>query len=378
MVRAISLASFQRSFVRASINRLKPSRAGRRGSALLAATVLGVGVFSPLAHATLPAYTLVGQYAAPSGAWNIGPDGRLWSINSAGVISRQDSLNAAGYSAVGSVPTGTVASFGASFISVSSTGVLAIGDNNFGANARVHFVSSADLSMSAATPTTSLLLGNYAGVWSGSDLLVTGAPGPGGAPALWRVTNTATTTPTSSVLITNIGGGSGGLALRGDTLVTGVGFSTAPSPVTGEVRSFSLSSLINAGPATFLSGAPVATVLSAASMAFDPLGNLAIAGADFSNFPSISGFARVVDGDDFGSSLTLAPAGTDRSYSVRFNTFTNELLVTASGTIFRYAIPTPGTAATLGLAGVMAVARRRRGERTHTLHTTNESSEVRA
>jgi hypothetical protein len=377
MVRAVSL-DFQRSFVRSRGRDSKPLRAGRRGPALFAAAVLGIGALSPLAHATLPAYTLVGQYAAPSGVWNIGPDGRLWSINSAGVISRQDSLNAAGYSAVGSVPAGTVASFGASFISVSNTGTLAIGDNNFGANARVHFVSSGDLSTGAATPTRSLLLGNYAGVWSGSDLLVAGAPGPGGAPAVWRVTNTATTSPTSSVLITGVGAGSGGVALRGDTLVTGVGFSTAGSPVTGEVRSFSLSSLINSGPATFLSGSVVGTVLSASSMAFDPLGNLAIAGTDFSNFPSVSGFVRVIDGDNFGTGVTLAPAGTDRSYSVRFNAVTNEYLVSASGTIYRYAIPTPGTAAALGLAGVMVAARRRSGVRTRAWQATSESREVRA
>ncbi len=371
MVRAVSLV-FGRPSVRPQINRPAPTRRVVQSSALIAAAVLGVGVLSPLAHATLPTYTLVGQYAAPSGAWSIGPDGRLWSINSAGVISRQNTLNAAGYSAVGSVPTGTVASFGASFISVSNTGTLAIGDNNFGANARVHFVNSADLSTSAATPTSSLLLGNYAGVWNGSDLLVAGAPGPGGSPAVWRVTNTATTSPTSSVLITNIGGGSGGLAVRGDTLVTGAGFSTAASPVTGEVRSFSLSSLINSGPATFLSGSLVGAVLSASSTAFDPLGNLAIAGADFSNFPSVSGFVRVIDGDNFANNVTIAPAGTDRSYSVRFNAFTNELLVSASGTIYRYVIPTPGTAAALALAGVLSASRRRR------VHVTNESREVRA
>lgn len=367
MVRAVSLA-FRRPSVRSQINRPAPTRRVVRSSALLAAAVLGVGALSPLTHATLPAYTLVGQYAAPSGAWNIGPDGRLWSINSAGVISRQNTLNAAGYSVVGSVPAGTVASFGASFISVSNTGTLAIGDNNFGSSARVHFVNSADLSTSGATPTSSLLLGNYAGVWSGSDLLVAGAPGPGGSPAVWRVSGVGSGTLTSSVLVTGIGSGSGGVAVRGDTLVTGVGFGAG----VGDVRSFSLSTISGSGPATFTSGSLIGTVLSASSMAFDPLGNLAIAGADFSNWPSVSGFVRVIDGANFGNALTLAPAGTDRSYSVRFNEVTNELLVTASGTIYRYAIPTPGTAAALGFAGVLCVSRRRR------VHVTNESREVRA
>lgn len=337
---------------------LPPSRSFLTTSAVVLAGMGAIVATSTDALATIPAYALVGQYTLPGGAWDVGPDGRIWGIVGNNIV-RQDAVNGSSYATVGSVPAGTTASFGASFLRVSPDGsTLAIGDNNFSAAARVHFVTTSDLNTSNPASTRSVVLGNYAATWDGNQLYVSGSI-PGGSPFVSRVSFTNVTgTPVATTLITGIGAGSGGIAVRGSTLYTGVGFATSGTPAIGEVRAFNLAT-VGSGITPFLSGSLIATILSAASIDIDPLGNLIVAGADFSNYPVVTGFARVVDATNPASTLTLAPLGSDRSYGVRFNAATQELLVTTGNTAFRYAIPTPATAASLVFGGLIASRRRR-------------------
>lgn len=309
----------------------------------------------PTADAAIPPYTLVGSFPLAADAWDILPDGRVITLKGL-TLSAQTLPNSGTFAPIGSLAAATVSSFGASFLRVSPDGSrLAIGDNNFGSGARVHFVSSAALNTSAASPTTSVLLGNYDAVWSGpAELLVTGF---GSSSQLARVDADALTTRT---LITNIGDGSGGVALLGSQVFTAIGFD-AGGITTGRIRSFDLPSLIAAvTPANFATGSPVATILSGASLGFDRFGNLLGGGADYSNFPATIGYASVIDFASPGQPrLDLFPAGADRPYSVRFDSATDELLVVAGGTAYRYAVPTPAAAMPLALAGLVAHRRRR-------------------
>nr|MCU0688645.1 hypothetical protein [Phycisphaerales bacterium] len=157
-------------------------------------------------------FGLVGQFSLPSGtaAWDVGPDGRVWAMVGSSIV-RQDAVNGGSFSPVGSVPSGTVSSFGASFLRVNSAGVLAIGDNNFNASARVHFVEATALSTSGPTATSSVLVGNFAARWNGSDVYITGA-GSDFVPFVARVTYTdAATPPTATRVISGVGGASGGI-----------------------------------------------------------------------------------------------------------------------------------------------------------------------
>ncbi|MGH7131348.1 MAG: hypothetical protein ACREJO_05320 [Phycisphaerales bacterium] len=329
--------------------------------ALLALSA-AVGV-SSVALADIPAYTLVGQYALPQGAaaWDLGPDGRVWGIVGNSIV-HQESLNGSTYTPLGSVPAGTVASFGASFMRVSPTGqTIAIGDNNFGSGARVHFVPIAGLSTGGPTATLSTLSGNFDGAWDGNQFYISGA-GSDFVPYLQRISFTdATGQPVATQIITGIGGASGGVAIRGGRVWTGVGF-TNGSLATGDIRSFDLL-VVNSAPSavSYLTGAAIVggPVLSASPLAFDAAGNLLVGGGDSFGGTSETGYAAVVDLAT-GQRLQLSPAGTQQViYSVAFNNVTNELLVTANGIAYRYAVPTPGACAVVAFGGLLASRRKR-------------------
>ena len=321
-------------------------------SALALFALGGTLLPSSAAHAAIPPYTLVGSFPV-SGTWDLLPDGRVISISGT-TISAQTAPNATTYAPLGSVPAGTVASFGASFLRVSPDGTrAAIGDNVFSAAAKVHFVPLAGLNTSGPTATTSVTVGNYAAAWSSNSTLY--VSGFGTASQLFRVNADALTATT---VVTNIGDGSGGVTIAGNTVFTGIGYDAA-GVTTGQIRGFSLPALATtASPVNFSTGAFAATILSAASLDTDRFGNLLAAGADFSNFPAVTGYASVLDLPG-SARLDLAPAGTGRSYRVRFNQATDELLVVTGGTAYRYAVPAPAALAPLAAAGLVAIRRRR-------------------
>jgi len=329
-------------------------------AATLAATLaLALAVSSALAQ--LPTFTPTGTFALPNGTtsivWDVGPDGRLIALSGNSIL-QQTARNASTYAPIGSIPAGLVSSFGPSFIRVSPTGTIAIGDGNFGAGARVHFVDQAALSTAAPTSTASLALGNFSARWSGQNLLVAGA-GSDFVPFLSRVRYTDATTPLTAIrVVSNIGGASGGVAITGNTVYTGVGFAGS-GLVAGDVRAFNLTDLLstntsmNYTAAAVLPGGPA---FSASPLATDRLGTLYVGDSRFSTDPA-SGVLAI--DPVTGQRLTLSPAGGNRNYAVAFSPSTDELLVTTGGIAYRYSIPAPATAALLSL-GLLTAARRRR------------------
>jgi len=211
-----------------------------------AAVACAIGALAVPALASVPSYTLVGSYSAPTGAWDVLSDGRLVSIDSSGVIRAQSQVNGASFSRVGSIDGALISSFGASFLSVSGDGsTLAIGDGNFGAGASVYTVDVASLSTSGASLATGFAVGNFAGAWlDGSTLAISGSDNASGASVVTRLD---TLTGDTRVLVNDLAGASGGVATDGQYLYTGNGFSFGGGSDTGEVRAFGLADLT--GPA---------------------------------------------------------------------------------------------------------------------------------
>lgn len=339
-------------------------------SGLTASCVLSAAFAAPpTALAVVPAYSLVGQFALPGGAWDIANDGTIVSVRSTGEIVRQVAPNGASYSPIGSIDPTILPSFGASFLSISPNGsAIAIGDNN--KLNRVHLVSSASLSTSAPSPTTFITAPNAGATWSGESTLYVSGSASFSTPALVSRLDLATSSATTVI---SGAGSPGGVAIRNGHLYTADGFNTTSGgQPTGNVRAFDLAALSTATSSSpFTSGTLVADALSGSPLGFDPLGNLLVGGGDFFAGSNDFGYAAVVDGDAIlaallggptapdSSELRLSPAGSNAFYGIRFNTFTNELLVTASGIAYRYAIPAPSSVALLSLTGVFAYRRRR-------------------
>lgn len=338
---------------------------------VLSIGLVAFGLASSLVVAPVSAqvsnYQLVGQFTLPSNldAFDVGPDGLLWGISGTNIL-RQTGVNAGSYQVIGSVPSGTVSTFGASFFRMNQNGFIAIGDNNFGASARVHILESAQLSTSAPTGTRSAITGNFDAAWSGNNLLVTGV----GAitadfiPYVSRIEVTDTALPLSARrILSGIGGASGGIAINGDTLITGVGFAGGGF-VAGDMRAFSTAALLSVSmPFAYGSGTqvPGGPVLSASPLAFDALGQLLVGGGDSATFGGRGdvGYAAVIDLAT-GQRLQLNPAGgTTARYSVDFNPITSESWISTGGVVYRYAIPAPG-AAGIVLLSLLSASRRNR------------------
>jgi hypothetical protein len=324
------------------------------------------------AVAAVPTYALVGSFELPTGAgaFDVLPDGRLVTLLGS-EFHLQSGVNAGGFAKAGSVPSSFINSFGASFIKASPDGSrFAVGDGNFGGTARVLFVDAASLNPAGDSAFTSVVTPNYDATWADSStLLVTGAS----ASFESVVSRVGAVTLTSSTVLTGVGDGSGGVAVRNGRAYVGVGFDVAPGAgaETGDIRAFDLATLLGtATPIGFgTSGTLAARALSGGFLAFDGAGNLSVGGGDFSGE---SGFATVLDGSildaalvggPFATSangLTLAPAG-NQFYSTAFNAATNEFLVRAFGddTVFRYAVPAPSVGMMVLLSGLFAHRRRR-------------------
>ncbi len=321
------------------------------------------------AQAAIPPYQLVGQYASPSGTFDVLPDGRLVFI-SGGALVAADVRSTAAPTPLGGIDPGLISTFGASFVSVSPDGArIAIGDNNFGAGARVHIVSTGLLSPGAVSSVTSIDAPNAEAAWTGASTLF--VAGFGSGPVVTRID---TASGVAQTVITNIGGGTGGVASDGSRLYVGLGFDGPSGGRTGQVRAFDLSTLAAVGgpgapPLDYFSGGLAATALSGSSLGFDAGGNLLVGGGDF--FTGVdAGSAAIIDRAAVDSALAggavpplsaqlrLSPAGS-AFYSIRFNAPTGELLIADGATIYRYAVPAPAGAG-LALLGLIATGRRRR------------------
>ncbi len=331
------------------------------------------------AVAAPPSYSPVGSYTpSVAGVWDVARAGSAaglaYTLTSGGEIHLQDAANSAGSSLVGRIDASLLSSFGPAFLTLSPDGsTIAIGDGNFGAGARVHFVSVSALHPVFISTTTSVAAANTSAHWaSGATLYVSGSDATLGS----VVTSIDAPSLDARVVVSNVGGASGGVVTDGQFLYTGNGFDFAPGGSdTGEVRAFSLAAITAAAssgaPLDFEAiGRPVADALSASSLAIDAQGNLFVGGGDFFGGSGDLGYAAAISGSAIQAALAggplapdaeeqrVSPAGVD-FYSVAFNAVTGEWLVGASGTIHRFAVPAPATVAFGALALGFTTRRRR-------------------
>lgn len=335
----------------------------------LIAPALGLALTVP---ALAQDYALVGSYAVPFNAYDILPDGRLLGISGTDILI-QDGLNASTYTALGSLPAGSLPSFGASFLSVSPSGArIAIGDNGFpGTGQDVFILNVADLSTSAPTIPAIVNTFNSNGAWADeSTLFVSGAIDSMSPGVVNRIDADALT---STTVIANIQGASAAITIQDGALYTGNGGGAGTGfAATGAIAGFDLASLSSAvSPVDFDAGLLVADALSAFSLDLDDAGNLIVGGGSFGE--GEFGYISVLEAAALATSSGDSPAsvldgqqlfpatGTFGFPSARFNPVTSEILVTDfNGSVLRYAIPAPGAAALLVMGG-LAGTRRRRG-----------------
>lgn len=320
-------------------------------------SVLGIvaigAALAPTAHADIDVpYTLVGTFTLPSNTYDLLPDGRLISIDPAGNVAIQNAVNASTYTNVGSIGPVNSDGFGPAFVSVSPDGsTLAIGNNEFNTSNAVLFFDTTEATSGTATPISSINTPHFAGDWADNQTFyVSGAD----AATFGTVVNRLDIAlGTSTTVIDPAGGFSGAVHASGTTLYAGEGD-------TGSVYAFDLATLASATTSTPISsGALSTTHESAGSIDTDPFGNLIVAGGFF-DFGSgtFTGSAAVID-PATQDKLVLTPAGAGTFYGAYFNNTTNQLVVTADGTAYVYAIPAPVTLAPMAL-GLVAIRRRNR------------------
>ena len=352
----------------------------RLSLALGVSAITASSPFAPAASAGIPAYSLVGTFDLPTGAsaFDVLPDGRVIAIIGDDIV-RQSAISGSAYEPLGSLPAGTVSSFGASFLRLSPDGsTLAVGNNTFGDGNAVHTLALAALNTGAPTPTTSWSIPNTEAHWTDNDtLFVSGF----GAQAI--VSEIDLAGATARTVIADIAGASGGITTDGTYLYTSNGFDFGPGGSdVGEVRAFRLSDIASLAAGDALSfetqGRAVADALSGASLGFDSLGNLLVGGGDFFGSGDV-GYAAIVDADAVAAALGGGPIAPDSaelrltprlatdSYSLRFSPATGELLITffdnttfaAGTTVYRYQVPAPGILIFSGVWFAFASKRRR-------------------
>lgn len=317
----------------------------------------------PRADAAIPAYTLVGSFVAPSPVFGIGPDGLAYAVVGDSIV-RQEAFGGSAFSPVATLPSGAISPFGASFLRFSPDGLrIAIGDGKFDASASVYVIDADSLGGGAgptppATVLTAAVSPNFDGAWTpGGQLFVTGSRASDFASIINRIDLPPGGSPEVTTVITGVGAGSGGVAVRDGRLFAGCGYLP-----TGEIRSFDLASLAGPSPTAFADGDLFGSVLSASPLGFDEFGNLLVGGGDSFSGTSEYGYAAVIDPADPSHPLHLSPAGSSAVYSIAFNPAAHELLVLDSLnlSVHRYAVPAaPGVFLPI-IGGIWATRRRRR------------------
>lgn len=297
-------------------------------------------------------YQLIETFALPQGAFDLLPDGRLIAIDGQGTVSIQSAPNSSLFTLAGSVGQVNANAFWPSFVSVSPNGTtLAIGNNEFNAANAVLFFDASEALSGLASPLSSITAPNFAGTWAGSDTFyVSGAEAANFATGVFRLD---VANGTSTEILAPAGTFSAGVSIANGSLLAGEGD-------TGNVYAFDLATLgVATDPVSIASGTLIASHSSAGAIDTDPYGNIIIAGGAF-DFATgqITGSAAVID-PITQEKLVLTPAGTSTFYNAYFNEALNQLVVTAGGTAYVYAVPAPASAALLAL-GLLATPRRRR------------------
>jgi hypothetical protein len=313
-----------------------------------ALAVLGL---TPIAGASIPAYSSVGAFSLPStsSVFDVAADGRVLALTESGAIQRQAFPGASTYTPLGSIPGGLIPSYGPGFVKISPDGAhLAIGDN--GSANQMWIVPTAGLTTAGPTPVQTIGVSNFDAAWSTAGrLYVSGFAGS--APGLFRIDITPSAVTT---VVSNIGDGSGGVAVRAGRIYTSIGYDPAPGePNKGLTRSFGQAALDGANsPVAFSTGTFAAQANSGSSLGFDTGGNLILAGDG-----GVSVF-------DLATSQRYDLPGLSAGgfYSAVFDGVAGEILVRSYGsdTVVRYGIVPGPAAAGLMAVGLAAMGRRRR------------------
>lgn len=215
---------------------------------------------------------------------------------------------------------------------------------------------------------------HFSAAWRNDTELAIGA-GVFGSPSFVSLLDTTSSpaAPINPVIISNIGGASGGVAFDASgRLFTGNGFDAAPGGSgSGWIKAFEPSDWLG-GPADFeAGGAFIVDSLSASGMSFDPFGNLFVGGGDFAGADTgaVSVFSAEalalaliggsIDQGDMQQARRLDPRG-DKSgfYATLFNDVTGELLI-ADSLRWYATIPAPSPAMPFALLALAAARRRR-------------------
>jgi hypothetical protein len=322
-------------------------------------------------------YELTGNtFTVPTSAYT--SSGGLLHYFDNGTIYRQDSLNSAGFTAVGHLGSGfSVNSFPA-FLEFSPDGSRVAIGNSGGSDFSTYQVAVFDASALGASnpdlsPSASIYAVNHnAAVWADNrNLLLTA--GVFGQPS--EVTCLDTLSPTGSpangTVVGNIGGASAGVALDASgRLFTGNGFDGAGASDTGWVKAISPSAWQTSPPADFENGPGslfVVDLLSAGSLHFDTEGNLLIGGGDFGGSGDLNYFALVsgaainnlilygtpINTGDPAQVRKLDPSAASSFYTLAVDRDHNFFYALDGTTAYQYcAIPEPSTWMLLIVGGV--------------------------
>ncbi len=330
-------------------------------------------------------YTLVESFSLPAGAATLDvlPDGRLISMAGDQLLT-ESAAGARTFTVAGVLAGADFSSFGPAFVRVSQSGThLAVG-NGGGASFANYQIGVFEL---GGLTGRWLSAAHFDAAWVDDRHLALSA-GTFGQPGYVSLLDTASAdaaNPVNPLLVQNVGGASGGVALDGaGNLYTGNGFATTGPSGTGAVMHFPHaawhSALAGGTPIDFeADGRLVVDILSAGSLGFDAEGNLFVGGGEFGgadvNFAalvSVSAVQAAIVGTGAADVLDLSQvrrldpdAHNDFNfYSVAFNPIREELYLYDGGLVHVYAVPEPGSWLLLSL-GAIALARtsRRRAGR---------------
>lgn len=253
-------------------------------------------------------YTLTDSFALPPGTsvFSSLSDGRIIALLGDAVFI--ETAPASGdFQTEGTLPDADIAPFGAAFLHVSPSGDRFAVGNNGGSTFDNYQIGVFDV----ATLSGEWFVANhFDAAWvDDAHLAVTAGDFTAGHVTLLDFASPNPQAPLNPIIIDNIGGASGGVAL--DTfgnLYAGNGFMSAGPSETGAVKAFGLadwqSALQSGIPLDFeTQGTLIVDILSATSLGFDDYGNLHVAGGDFAIFKV--DFAALVHGD----AVTAALAG---------------------------------------------------------------------
>ena len=362
---------------------LRPSVAARSRCAL------ALTLCAATAPALADAFTTYGNHyrafsTPPVGNGSFGvagdalPDGRLLMVTGNSVFLESHAGSAV-FSEVAVLDASqTGGSTDPAFLTVSPDGQrIAIG-TGFGKPVAV-FETNALGSPNAPTTLTSgsladyFTVGHFDGTWFDSTSLALTA-GEFGQPAFVSMLDTTSSpnSPNNELVITNIQGGSAGIAFdREGRLFTANGFANGTGSDTGNVRAFELHEWLR-GADFENEGTLIGDILSGNALNFDADGNLFVGGGDFNNFDA--GYLGVINTHAIADALAgSGPIDPNNAlhlarldprldgfgfFGSAFNPATGELYIT-DGQTWYAAVPAPSSLALLAAAGLTARRRRR-------------------